>query len=560
VAAPVDTVTLSQAAQQSLATAAGAAPAASPAVDPSQPDDVTQAIATLNDTSGNVSASDQWNAFALLSVYVAGGPQEIAWAQNAVATGKFTSPPPDVYTAAKGNAIVALIDSPFGQRVEQDEQQVGTPERVQDSPNGDALAASVDASTAAFNSLSTTDQQIYVNAADLSNQLEGEPATLATPADFVAYQNATADVDRALQAAITSPTYATALTQTPNAKSWQIISQATGNYTPEDFGNKVEDLGTLAAATGDLATATLAQLDHTGLDGGATTYDDAAWTQQVQAYFAEYGPPPAPDATAPPPALVISGETAPPPDGAQVSAALATVWDTSGNASVTDQIAAQTTVWNYAFSGHADVNIGQLGFSPFQNAANAAANEFGWSAPVQTATSGNANPFTTPSELDLLNAQPLQQQQLIFYGGFSTEYATLDDWKTALAQQDATNKAAWQADQTATATSTASALAAASTAAVASLSAAPASVGLSASQVKQAVAKLLPTTSTDSGAAVALKVLQNVAKANAAYKTGSTRATGATASAPATSPASTTAQTASAGATKQPAGAVAVTA
>jgi hypothetical protein len=529
VAAPVDTVTLSRAAQQSLA-------AAAPAVDPSQPADVTQAIATLNDTSGDVSANDQWNAFALLANFVQ-GPQVAASIANDIATGKVTSPPENGYTAAKGNAIVALIDSPFGQRVQRDENQVGLPERVQDT-NGGAIAASVDASTAAFNALSATDQQIYIDAANLGNQLEGQKANFATPADFVAYQQAQANVDRALQAAISSPTYATALTQTPQAQSFRTIAQVSGGLfdTTEGFGNKVEDLATLATAAGDQATAALANIAH------PTTSNEADYTQQVQAYFAKYGPPPAPDGSAPAPALVIPAETLTPPNGAGLNAALAATWDISGDISATDQAAAEQQIRNYSLSdqtsGVANFVVSQLSLSPFENAENAAATNFFFSPAVQAATSDNGNPFKTPSELDLLNGQPLRQQELIFAAsGYNTPdnyyvgtqevyYATLDDWKGYLAQQDAANKAAWQADQTTAATSTASALATAATAAVASLKTAPESVGLSAAQAKQDVAKLTSAPSTDTGATVALKVLRNVAKAATAYKAGNTKATG----------------------------------
>ena len=73
--------------------------------------------------------------------------------------------------------------------------------------------------------------------------------------------------------------------------------------------------------------------------------------------------------------------------------------------------------------------------------------------------SGNTDPQPSQTALGLLNALPLEQQQLIFagadmnipdrnYEGSTMVYAaTLDDWKTQLAQQAVTNQAAYLVDQ-----------------------------------------------------------------------------------------------------------------
>jgi hypothetical protein len=505
--APVDTVTLSQAAQQSLATGTVAAPDNS-----SQPDAVTQAIATLNDTSGTVSVTDQLQAYRLLAQFVQ-GPQYSEFVANFVPG---EAAPQNDYTAAKGNAIVALIDSPFGQHVQQVLNQINGLKQSDTSLDGNETAASIDTFLAAFNALSPTDQQIYVGAVNLSNQLVYGVSLVATPADYVANQQAQADVDRALQTALSNPAYATA------------IANELAQSNSVSSGDNIKDLGSLAAAAGDQATVALANLAQ------INQWGSAAWTQQAQAYFAEYGPPPAPDGAATPSETTAAPSSSnPPPDGAALNAALATTWDTTGDTSVTDQAAAEQTVRDYFLSdqnvGPARIAIGSLSPSPFENAENAAAAGFFWQPAVMAATSGNSNPFTSPSELALLNAQPLEQQELIFAGsGFNTPgfiqedgktvyYATLADWKAALAQQAAASEAAWENNPSSSPTDASVAITVVS-------SPAPTS------KAAQALANLTAPSSNYSSAAVGLKLLQNATKAATAAKAEQSKTTSYTAS------------------------------
>jgi hypothetical protein len=500
-AAPVDTVTISSAAQQSFASAAVAPPDGS-----SQPDAVTQAISFLNTTDGSVSVDDQLQAYDLTVNFVKG---PLPGSSN-------------VFDPSKTGAMVALLDSPFSQHVQQVLNQVNAPKELYASfTDGNQPADALDSSLATFNALSATDQQIYIS----------EGTSFGSADDYRANQAASADVDRALQAATSSPAYAAALSKTTNAVAEQMCG------VPQNFGNRVTDLGVLAAAAGDQATMTLVKLVQS--NGGT-----ADWTRQVQAYFADNGPPPA----AVPTALDVNGYSgavwgyggmsnaygtnfAPAgyqaPDGKTLVAALAATWDTTGKVSITDQTAAEQTLQeNFLFSrtrASMDVLDG-LGESPFEKQMNAAAVEFFWSPSVQSAFSGNTDPQPSQTVLGLLNALPIEQQQLVFagsgwnvpnraYEGYKMVYAaTLDDWKTQLAQQAVTNHAAYLADQ-------ASASAAGTTPAVSTLDAASiAASNASANAAAKALAVLTSPASTSSSAAVALVLMRNAAKATAAAK------------------------------------------
>ncbi len=507
-AAPVDSVTLSPAAQQSLSAAAVAPPDAS-----SQPEAVTQAIAALNSTDGSVSVADQLKAYDLTINFVKG--------PNVGSS--------NVFDPSKADAMVALLDSPFAQNVQQVLNQVNAPKELYANfTNGNQPADALDSSLATFNALSASDQQIYVS----------EGTSFGSADDYRANQAAQANVDRALQAAMSAPAYATALSKTTNAVNEQEMG------LPQNFGNRTTDLGVLAAAAGDQATMTLVKLAQS--TWGATTN----WTQQVQAYFAANGPPPA----AVPTASDVNGYSgavdgfggfsnaygtnfAPvgyqAPDGKTLVAALAATWDTTGKVSVTDQTAAEQTLEeNFLFNQNmrspaSAAVLDDLGESPFEKQRAAAATEFFWNPAVMAAASGNTDPSPSQTELGLLNALPLEQQQLVFagsgmnvpnrdYAGGKMVYAaTLDDWKTQLAQQAVTNHTAYLADQAsagaATAASTTPAVSASDAASIASSEA-------MASAAAKALATLTSSQPNGSDAQVALTLLQNAAKATATAK------------------------------------------
>jgi hypothetical protein len=502
-AAPVDTVALSQGAQQFLSAAVVAPPDSS-----SQPDAVTQAISFLNNTDGSVSVEDQLQAYDLTVNFVQG---PIAGSSN-------------VFDPSKADAMVALLDSPFSQHVQQVLNTVNAPKELYATfTDGNQPANALDRSLTTFNALSASDQQIYIS----------EGTAFGSADDYRANKAASADVDRALQAAMSSPAYATALSKTTNA----VTEQEMG--LPQYLGNRVADLGVLAAAAGDQATMTLVKLAQS--NGGT-----ADWSQQVQAYFADNGPPPA----AVPTASTMDGYTFDwyghgmsnaygtnqvpvgyqAPDGKTLVAALAATWDTTGKVSITDQTAAEQTLQeNFLFSRtRASMAVlDGLGESPFEKQMNAAAADFFWNPAVMAAESGNTDPQPSQTVLGLLNALPIEQQQLVFagsgfnvpttiYEGYKMVYAaTLDDWKTQLAQQAVTNHAAYLADQA----SATAAAAAGTTPAVSALDAASiAASNASASAAAKALAALTSPASTSSSAAVALVLMRNAAKATATAK------------------------------------------
>ena len=526
-AATVDTVAISQRAKQFLSAAAVAAPDGL-----SQPDAVTQAISVLNTTDGSASVDDQIQAYALTVNFVHGPMTDTSHA----------------FDPSKAGAMVALVDSPFSQHVQQVLNQVDAQKEMWSNPtNGNQPANALDRSLATFNALSATDQQIYVSTSNLRLQMMGR-SPIGTADDYRANQGAQADVDRALQAIMSDPAYATALGKTTNAVAEQVMG------LPQNFGNRVADLGALAAAAGDQATVTLVKLAQ-GSSG-----ETADWTQEAQAYLAANGPPPAPVQTASTESdysgsfygfggmsNAYGGNQAPAgyqaPDGKTLVAALAATWDTTGKVSVTDQTAAEQTLQeNFLFRQniYSPVSIAfnkfANGISPFQQKADAAAANFFWNPAVMTAASGNTDPQPSQTELGLLNALPLEQQQLVFagfglnvrnrvYEGYKMVYAaTLDDWKTQLAERAVTLHAAYLADPASA--SAANATASTTTAVSGATAASIAQFNASAKDAAKALSILTAPASNSSNAAIALTVLRSAAKATTTVKAANDKSTG----------------------------------
>jgi hypothetical protein len=316
-ATPVDTVSLSADARQALATA--------PPSIPGQPGnaEVAAAIAALNDASGKTSLSDQLQAYTLVETVVAKG-------------GAATAP-----GGAGLDGATALMTSSFARHADQVFDSIHS--MIGATNNWSDLANSRDRSLAAFNALSSSDQQTYVAALGVYTQIDGGVAALApsvapiaTVADYQANQQAQSDVERAVQAAITSPTYAAT-----------VAHNVSGGVN--DWAGKRDDLATLTQSNGDTQTAALMQLSKTATDS-------TAWTQAAQAYFAQYGPAPAPipdSAGAAIPQMLRAGLPAgyQPPDVATVVTALGAINDTSGKTSEADQLAAYDTVGNYLSAG-----------------------------------------------------------------------------------------------------------------------------------------------------------------------------------------------------------------
>jgi hypothetical protein len=335
--APTDTAT-TPAATTPAATPASvvAAPATPEASPPPTQDEITAAVAALNDTTGQTSLDDQLKAYALLTNLVA---------QGQVLQPNFllpATPPPG--GMIKATDAAALIASPFAVRVDQVVAQVNGQKDASGQDNGYDLANTIDKGLAAFNGLSADDQQIYVAATNITNALQSQAAPIASVADYQANQLAQADLDRAVQSAQDNPTYAS-----------QIQTNAVGGKN--NFASRTSAMVGVAQAAGDQATADLAQL-------AASASSSAAFTAAAQAYFAKNGAAPASHPNTgqyfPPPA----GSTAPPgytpPDATSLMTALAKLDDTAGEVLVGDQISALKLLNGFVASGAGQLSPGAL--------------------------------------------------------------------------------------------------------------------------------------------------------------------------------------------------------
>lgn len=279
-------VSLSDAAKAALAAGSTdpaadvTAPEASPAVDPAQAlrDQLNQAIAALNDTSGSASVDDQLAAYKFVNDTLLNGPASQGQAD------------PNLQYA------VDLANSAFSQRADQVSaymQAVGAGAGSGQSPTWFADGAKVyEQKLAAFNSLSAVDQQIYVGVAAVYSHERRQAfsfawdqgAIISTPEEHRANLQANIDVMRALQVAMNDPRYAAA-----TEYSGVLKDSSTG---------RLDTQIRLAQAAGDQQTVDLLSLrDYRGT---------ASWTQRAEAYFAEYGPAPSSESqpVAAPPAFV----------------------------------------------------------------------------------------------------------------------------------------------------------------------------------------------------------------------------------------------------------------
>lgn len=456
---------LSPAAQQILAGSVVAPPNASP---PPRDAAVRQGIAALNDTSGKFSVADQLQAFGLVANFVNG-----------------QTTPEAAASASTADAVIALYDAPFAQHAQQLLNKIGGIFDWSAGSSGDAKAASIDKARSAFDALSATDQQIYVGAIGLQHQMQGVESPITKTEDYRANLEAQANVDRALQAAMSSPAYASALDKTPDAEAVRVLGVTRGFY------NKRDDLVGLASAAGDQATTALLKLTQ-------TVPNTVGWTQQVQAYFAEYGPPPAPSPIA---SAAASSSSSPASsssyqalDGKSMAAAITAVNDTTGKAAFTDQMSSYRTLMDFAASGKnwgpaRTATSSLFGLDPFAKRVNAAAQQF-YSTPL---TSGSA-------VLALLNKQSAQQQELIFLGsGYGLGFASLDAWKSQMSEDHAATNTESSPDQSSGSSIKSS-----------TRSVAPSNVP--ASTAARSAAALSLTRPTFSNADIALTVLQGAFK------------------------------------------------
>lgn len=292
---PAAIVTLSQDAKDVLAQQT------SP-LDPAQAlrEQLSQAAATLSDTSGSVSTDDQFQAFKMISQTLLHGP---AGGGEADPNLQFAS---------------ALVDSPFAQRLNQVFAYMASQNTITSSADPFAERAKVDARTlAAFDGLSQADQQLYVSAQAFHTQTTYElpwvhqsGAIIQSPDEFHANLQAQVQIDQALGAAIDDPRYAT-------DTLWN-------GRVQNDANARVLALGKLAAAASDQQMVDLTNLQY--------YRNSVDWTAKATAYLEKYGSSSARsssgDGTAnPAPAPFVLRPTAPNPDTQKFLGAIATLND-----------------------------------------------------------------------------------------------------------------------------------------------------------------------------------------------------------------------------------------
>jgi len=185
---PVDKVTLSAEAQQVLD---GQVPA--PAASGPTQDQVTAAVAALNDTTGKTSLDDQLKAYALLTNVLAKG--QVVFDNRLP-----PAVPPAGGTMSEAAAQAALVSS-FSQRVAQVVAKVDAQRDPAAKDSGTDPTTFTGRAAAAFNALSADDQKIYVAAKSLSQSLgaadlpAAQPPAGYSPPDVKALTDALAKVD-----------------------------------------------------------------------------------------------------------------------------------------------------------------------------------------------------------------------------------------------------------------------------------------------------------------------------------------------------------------------------
>lgn len=328
---PIDSVSLSAAAQSLPADTAPPSPS------PSRDELLAKAVSVLNDTSGEASIGDQLKAFNLIADSLRNGPAG------------------DGQPTADLDAGAALIDSPVAQRMQQLLSYVSSQFDYAAWSDGTRHANSIDTALAAFDSLSSADQELLVGARALRQHQYKPQATglIETVEDYRANQVARAGIERALQIAIADPRYAA-----------DTLFNASGGRN--DFYSQRDALGKLAAAAGDQQMTDLVKLSQ-------TDPESRVWTQSTQAYFAKYGPAPAGDpATIVAPSNFVGAPPASDGPGKAFMSAIATMNDTTGKVSSAEKYSAYqlassfnarssplgalagTLVWASPFAKHVD--------------------------------------------------------------------------------------------------------------------------------------------------------------------------------------------------------------
>jgi hypothetical protein len=418
---PVDIVTLSaeahlvldgQAPPPPAAPAPTAAAANATPAPPSQ-DEITAAVAALNDTSDTASVDDQIKAYALISNLVAKG-QVLPDNRNPPAN----VPPGGMIKASDAQALLA---SPFAQRLNQVAVAIDNQKDTGAADNGYDLANTLDRALAAFDALSADDQKVYVAAKTIYSGLaSGQTPVIGSVADYRANQQAQADVDRAVQAAQDDPAYAA-----------KIQTDATG--ARRNFASRTGAMGALARTGGDAATAALAGLAQT--DPGTQAFTDAA-----QAFFAKYGPAPGPHSDTGQgfpqgPGAQRSSAATSPADAKALMDALAKVDNTDGAVMAKDQVAALKLLNSYA------KRAGPAGLAVVLNAAASpyAAHSDQEVRLVNNYLVPGKDPY--PQILDHLNRLS-PEDQTTYFGASSTAadgtvlFASLDSLKDNLATRE----------------------------------------------------------------------------------------------------------------------------
>lgn len=306
-----DSVTVSSAAQQ-------AAQQAKTATSVWSGENVTQALAALNDTSGKTSLSDQLSAYKTLAGLISDTKNfDPSNAQNADAV--------NVATAFSTTAYVEHFQSMMAQFMAfnniSNEDHWG-------KDQSDIQQRQLNY----FNALSDNDQQMLVQTRDASGAAIGTEAYFGSVEQFKTRQQARIDLSRAMEALVAKPAYAAEIAAKKN-----IID----NSSSDAITATLDVIAQKAQADGDTQGQELIAL---GRGRGYTNF-----TASIQDYFAKYGPAPqqsaaekTADAAAPLPPSSYKAATA-----GQMSAFfedIETLSDSRGISSATDLTSAYKNV------------------------------------------------------------------------------------------------------------------------------------------------------------------------------------------------------------------------
>ncbi|WP_431861979.1 hypothetical protein [Azospirillum sp.] len=399
--------------------------------------EVGNALAALNDTSGRTAVADQIASYKALSAMVADSANFDTDEKRAEASG----------------VVAAFLDSAYAQRLQDVFSTVET--RARTTQFG-FTPESLQSTLKTFDALSADDQQTFLAAKNLYSgsvrqSPDGAPEAFASAESYRANLTARIGIMRELGVALADPAY------TEKIREELAREPRAGEQVESDNHRTLKVIGAVAQAAGDQRT-----LDLLGLV--TTSQESDSWTARAEAHAAAFGPPPE---TGPPETGSSLGpvdwtwpEKTPGyqrPTNAELASALSVINDNSGRTPLLDQAKAFTTVNRYLSEAG---DMGPTRFAIMRNWESSGILPKLWAAEQRVADAQNSflpeiirrdevgEAFSGYEYmLKALNKVSESDQQFYFamygsnrfgYAPTGTEtvlYGSLAEYKTALAEQ-----------------------------------------------------------------------------------------------------------------------------